>query len=110
MRATTDSNPAVDFDTMGPGVENLIAIHRAFAETDRAAAKAEFEGLRYGDLKKEVADVVIASLEPIQRRYREIAAEPQYLDAVLSKSFERVAPIAASTVELVKRRMGLYTR
>src|SRR5215467_3929460 len=30
MRATTDSNPAVDFETMGPGVQNLLTIHQAF--------------------------------------------------------------------------------
>src|SRR6202161_4236502 len=34
MRATTDSNPAVDFETMGPGVENLLSIFQAFAEWD----------------------------------------------------------------------------
>ncbi len=36
MRATTDSNPAVDFETMGPGVENLLAIYQAFSEVDDA--------------------------------------------------------------------------
>jgi tryptophanyl-tRNA synthetase len=110
MRATTDSNPAVDFETMGPGVANLIAIYQAFGEVDDAAARSEFEGLRYGDLKKKVADMAIAKIEPIQRRYNEIAADPAYLDGVLERSYERIAPIARSTVELTKSRMGLYTR
>jgi len=110
MRATTDSNPAVDFETMGPGVANLIAIYQAFGEVDDSTARAEFEGLRYGDLKKKVADIAISKIEPIQRRYAEIAADPAYLDGVLESSFERIAPIARSTVELAKQRMGLYTR
>ncbi len=110
MRATTDSNPAVNFETMGPGVENLINIYRAFGEVDEATARREFEGLRYGDLKKKVADMVIASLEPIQQRFRDITAEPGYLDGVLQRSWERISPIAAQTVELAKSRMGLYTR
>ncbi|MDX2180883.1 MAG: tryptophan--tRNA ligase [Bryobacteraceae bacterium] len=110
MRATTDSNPAVDFETMGPGVANLIAIYQAFGEVDDATARSEFEGLRYGDLKKKVADMAIAKIEPIQRRYNEIAADPAYLDGVLERSYERIAPIARSTVELTKSRMGLYTR
>src|SRR3954464_4549069 len=31
LRATTDSNPAVDFQTMGPGVANLLGIYQAFS-------------------------------------------------------------------------------
>jgi tryptophanyl-tRNA synthetase len=110
MRATTDSNPSVDFETMGPGVENLIAIYRAFTGCGEEATRNEFQGLRYGDLKKKVADAVIAGIEPIQTRYREIVADPSYLDSVLEEGRERVAPIAESTVELVKDRMGLYTK
>ena len=41
-------------------------------------------------------------------RYREITAEPGYLDGVLREAAGRAAPIANATVELVKRRMGLY--
>jgi tryptophanyl-tRNA synthetase len=110
MRATTDSNPAVDFATMGPGVENLIAIYRAFGDVPEDKARGEFEGLRYGDLKKKVADMVVAKLEPIQARYREIIADPGYLDGVLADSYARIEPIARGTVETVKARMGLYTR
>lgn len=110
MRATTDSNPAVDFEKMGPGVENLINIYRAFGEVDADTARKEFEGLRYGDLKKKVAEMVAARLEPIQQRYAEITKDPGYLDGILQKSFERIEPIAAQTVELVKSRMGLYTK
>jgi tryptophanyl-tRNA synthetase len=110
MRSTTDSNPAVSFATMGPGVENLIGIYRAFGDVEEAAARAEFEGMRYGDLKKRVADMVVAKLEPIQDRFREITADPAYLDGILEASRLRIAPIAEQTVELVKQRMGLFTR
>ena len=109
MRATTDSNPAVDFETMGPGVANLLSIFQAFGERTGDAMRAHFSGMRYGDLKKQVAEMVVSKLEPIQARYREIAADPAYLDGVLREGAEAVMPIANSTVELVKRRMGLYT-
>ncbi len=110
MRATTDSNPAVDFDTMGPGVANLLAIYQAFADWTDDQMKAHFAGMRYGDLKKQVAEMVATSLEPLQQRYREITADPAYLDGILKEGADRVSPIANSTVELVKKRMGLYTR
>jgi tryptophanyl-tRNA synthetase len=109
MRATTDSKPAVDFADLGPGVRNLINIAQAFSGWTQAQAEAEFSGLRYGDLKKKVADIAAAKIEPIQQRYREIVAEPGYVAGVLRQGAEHVSPIANATVEVVKRRMGLYT-
>jgi tryptophanyl-tRNA synthetase len=109
MRATTDSLPAVDFDTAGPGVLNLISIYQAFSGEPDDAIKARFAGLRYGDLKKQVAEMVIAHLEPFQQRYRDITADPAYLASVLRDGAQRVAPIANQTVHTVKQRMGLYT-
>jgi tryptophanyl-tRNA synthetase len=53
--------------------------------------------------------MVIASLEPIQKRYREVSEEPGYLDGVLRAGAERVSPVAKSTVKLTKERMGLYS-
>ncbi|MDE3198709.1 MAG: tryptophan--tRNA ligase [Acidobacteriota bacterium] len=109
MRATTDSNPAVDFETMGPGVANLLSIFQAFSEYSDEQMKTLFAGMRYGDLKKQVAEMTISRIEPIQRRYREIVSEPGYLDRILRDGAEAVTPIANSTVELVKSRMGIYT-
>jgi tryptophanyl-tRNA synthetase len=109
MRATTDSNPAVDFTALGAGVENLLNIFQAFSGWPKEQMREHFHGMRYGDLKKQVAEMVIASLEPLQARYREIVAEPGYVDSILKQGAERAAPIARSTVKLVKERMGLYT-
>jgi tryptophanyl-tRNA synthetase len=110
MRATTDSSPAVDFEVaLGPGVANLLGIFQAFSGSTDEQMRAQFTGLRYGDLKKQVAEMVVSKLEPIQRRYREITEDAGYLDTVLRDGAEAVTPIAESTVELVKRRMGLYT-
>jgi tryptophanyl-tRNA synthetase len=110
MRATTDSNPAIDFENMGPGVVNLLSIFQAFSDWTHNQMRDHFAGMRYGDLKKQVTEIVISKLEPVQARYREIASDPAYLDSVLREGAEAVIPIANSTVELVKQRMGLYTR
>ena len=108
-RATTDSNPAVDFETMGPGVQNLLSIYQAFSNDDDAVMRNQFTGMRYGDLKKQVAEMVISHLEPLQGRYRQITEDPGYVESILREGAERVRPIAAQTVELAKSRMGLYT-
>jgi tryptophanyl-tRNA synthetase len=109
MRATTDSNPAVDFETMGPGVQNLLTIFQAFSACTDADLRSRFAGMRYGDLKKQVADAVVAALEPIQARYKQIMSEPGYVAKVLDEGAKRITPIAAETVEVVKKAMGLYT-
>jgi tryptophanyl-tRNA synthetase len=109
MRATTDSQPCVDVATAGPGVLNLLAIFQAFSGWSDDQIKQHFTGMRYGDLKKQVAEMVVTHLDPFQQRYRQIASEPGYLDGVLSEGARRVTPIANDTVRLVKERMGLYT-
>ncbi|HPT26041.1 MAG TPA: tryptophan--tRNA ligase, partial [Bryobacteraceae bacterium] len=92
----------------GAGVENLLTIHQAFTGWTSDQVKSHFAGMRYGDLKKQVAEAVVAGLEPLQTRYTEITADPAYLKSVLRESADRVMPIADATVRLVKQRMGIY--
>jgi len=109
MRATTDSAPGVDFAVLSPGVENLLSIHQAFTGWSSEQMRAHFAGMRYGDLKKQVAEATVAGLDPLQRRYQEIVSEPGYVERILREGAARVEPVADATVELVKRRMGLFT-
>jgi tryptophanyl-tRNA synthetase len=104
-RATTDSEPAVDPENMGPGVANLLTIAHA---CDPSVTKSVVAGMRYGDFKKLVAEAVIARLEPIQQKYREITADAGYIDSVLVEGQQRVLPIAEDTIKKVKTAMGLY--
>ena len=110
LRATTDSNPGVDFENPGAGVRNLLSIFQAFTGWHDDKMRAHFAGMRYGDLKKQVAEAVIEALEPIQKRYREIMAEPGFVAQVLENGAEKVRPIANETVNKVKKAMGLYTQ
>ncbi len=109
MRSTTDSSPAVDFETAGAGVRNLLTIYQALTEWTDEQLRAHFTGMRYGDLKKQVAEVVVTSLAPIQQRYRDIIAESGYVAAVLAEGARRVSPLAKDTVTKVKQAMGLFT-
>ncbi len=106
-RATTDSLPAVDPENMGPGIANLLTIAQA---CDPAATKDKVAGLRYGDFKKLVSEAVIARLAPIQQRYREVTADPAYIDSVLQRGRERVLPLAESTLHKAKAVTGLYLK
>jgi tryptophanyl-tRNA synthetase len=105
LRATTDSQPAVDVENMGPGIANLLTIAQA---CDSSFSKESVNGMRYGDFKKRVAEAVIARLEPLQRRYREVTADPAYIAGILARGREHVLPIAEDTIRKVKAAMGLY--
>jgi tryptophanyl-tRNA synthetase len=105
MRATTDSEPAVDPANMGAGVANLLTIAQA---CDPSITRETVAGMRYGDFKKLVAAAVIARLEPIQQRYREVTSDPAYVESVLTRGREHVLPISEDTVRKTKRAMGLY--
>ena len=50
--------------------------------------------------------MVIAEIEPIQARYRELTADPAYIDEVLRHSVEQLRPIADATMDAVRRAMG----
>jgi tryptophanyl-tRNA synthetase len=104
-RATTDSQPAIDPEKMGPGIANLLTIAQA---CDPSVTKESVAAMRYGDFKKRVAEVVIARLAPIQERYREVSADPAYIESVLRDGRARVLPIAEDTVQKAKHAMGLY--
>ena len=104
-RATTDSQPAIDPDTIGPGIANLLTIGEA---CDPSLTVKSVTGMRYGEFKKRVAEAVIARLEPIQRKYKEITADPGFIDMVLQHGRQRVLPITEDTVRTAKRAMGVY--
>jgi tryptophanyl-tRNA synthetase len=107
MRATTDSKAGVDFDDPGAGVRNLLAIYQAFTEAPNEQMRERFAGMRYGDLKKTVAEAVVAGLEPIQKRYSEIT--PGQISAAFREGSQRARLVAADTLKKVKRAMGLFT-
>ena len=108
MRATTDSENRIAFDRENqPGVTNLLTIYQAITGQSEEAVIAEFEGKGYGNLKKQVAEAVIATLEPIQKRYHDMAADPAYIEQVLKEGADRVRPIAENRLRVVQERLGI---
>ncbi len=107
--APTDSGKGDKVPTEG-GVTNLLKFVELFQGKER---KAEYErmylsdGIRYGDLKNELADAIYQELAPIQARRKELEADPEYVDRVIIGGAERARAIASVTVAEVKQRMGL---
>ena len=106
-RAVTDSQRDIVFDEKRPGVTNLLTIYRALSGQSQADIESHFAGKGYGDLKGDLADLVIASVEPIQQRYRDVTEDPGYIDEILSRGREQARPIAEATMKTVRQLMGL---
>jgi len=106
-RATTDSQRTIVFDESRPGIYNLLTIYRLLGDETPEQIEREFEGKGYKEFKAALADRVVAALEPIQRRYTELMADPAELDRLLSEGADKVRPIAAQTLRTAKERVGL---
>ena len=106
-RAVTDCDNSVRFDPENkPGVSNLMSILSALSGMTMDEITAEYDGKGYGKFKDAVADCVIATLEPIQKRYEEISADKTYLQDVLMDGAERATALAQRTMFKVRRKIG----
>jgi tryptophanyl-tRNA synthetase len=105
--AVTDTDTTIRFDREAkPGVSNLLGIHSAISGQSIDQLVAHFDGKGYGDLKGEVADVVLAEIEPIRDRANELLADPAELDRLLAKGAAKANELAEKTLATVYERVG----
>ncbi|MFC2038597.1 tryptophan--tRNA ligase [Chloroflexota bacterium] len=106
-RAATDSMREICFDENRPGVNNLLVIYELLTGKSRKDIEAFFDGKGYTDLKRELGEVVVEGLAPLQKRYAELTADPTYIDSLLVAGADKARPLAEKTLALVKERIGL---
>lgn len=106
-KAVTDSEAFIKYDPVQkPGVSNLLELYSLSTGQTMDEVEAHFDGKGYGDLKKEVGDVLVAEIEPIQKRFREILADKAYLDGIIKKNAETAGYLAEKTLRKVKKKVG----
>ena len=106
--AVTDAQTDVRYDPQAkPGVSNLLVIESALTAVPVPELESRYAGAGYGAFKTQVADSVVAAVEPFQRRMRELLDDPAELDRILAAGAERAAAVSLATIERVKDRMGL---
>ncbi|MBV2130033.1 tryptophan--tRNA ligase [Arsukibacterium indicum] len=108
-KAMTDSDdpPRVRFDIDAkPGVANLLSILSGVTGKSVQALEAEYEGKMYGHLKGDVADAVIALLEPVQKSFTELRADLPVLQSVMRAGAEKARSRAAATLAKVNDAVG----
>jgi tryptophanyl-tRNA synthetase len=106
--SVTDDGKEVKFDEKGkPGISNLLTIHSALSGKSVSDIENEFSGKGYGDFKTAVAEVVIAKLEPIGKRTKELMDDPAELSRVLSNGAQKANEVASATLKAAYSAIGL---
>lgn len=107
--AVTDTGREILFDAATkPGVSNLLTIHSALSGRSIDELVAAYAGRGYGDLKKELAEVVADFVRPIQERTRAYLDDPAQLDKLLAAGAEKARAVAATTLRSVYERVGFF--
>ncbi|MDQ1634927.1 MAG: tryptophanyl-tRNA synthetase [Frankiaceae bacterium] len=105
--AVTDSGREVTFDPEGkPGVANLLTIYSVLTGKAVDEVVAAYDGRGYGDLKKDLAEIVVEFAEPIRQRTEQLLADPATLDGVLADGAASARRIASRTLTEVYDRVG----
>lgn len=106
-KAVTDSGKEVKYGPDKPAISNLLDIFAVVADQRPHQIEAGYLGHGYAKLKTDLAEAVIAFLEPFQKRFREFFEDPAGLDRVLDAGADKARTMAAGTLRLVRERIGV---
>jgi len=105
--AVTDTGREILFDPANkPGVSNLLTIYSALTGRTTDDLTAAYAGKGYGDLKKDLAEVVVSFVEPIQQRTKQYLDDPAQLDKLLAIGGEKARAVSAVTLARAFDRVG----
>jgi tryptophanyl-tRNA synthetase len=108
--AVTDSGRDVVHDPDAkPGISNLLEIMSVATGESIAEIEVRYDGSGYGRFKEDVAEAVVALLDPIQQRYAELRADEGELLRLLSLGAEKAREASAPTLQAMYERMGFVT-
>lgn len=107
--APTDSGKGSVVPTSG-GVANLLTFVELFEGIEKRKMYEELyltSGIRYGDMKNELANAIDCELAPIRERREELEARPEYVEQIIREGAVRASKLAKSTLNEVRERMGI---
>lgn len=105
--AVTDSGSEIRFDVEAkPGISNLLTIHSALSGEPVSALEEQYAGKGYGDLKGDVAELVVGFVTPFRERTLELLDDQDHLMKVLAQGAETAGSVARATLRDVYQRVG----
>jgi tryptophanyl-tRNA synthetase len=105
-KAVTDTDNEVRFDwDKKPGVSNLLEIFSSLS--DEAPDEVARRYSRYGDLKNDLAQLIIETMAPMKRTYEELLASPTYLSEIAAQGAAKASEVAGPIYRRAAAAMGL---
>lgn len=109
--AVTDTERDIRYDPEAkPGIANLLDIYATVSGRGIPELEAEYAGRGYGDLKKDLAEVVVERVAPIRERTLELMQDPAELDRLLAIGADKASERAERTLATVYERVGFLRR
>ncbi|RXZ51477.1 tryptophan--tRNA ligase [Agromyces binzhouensis] len=109
--AVTDTEREIRYDPRAkPGIANLLDIYATVTGRSIPELEAEYDGKGYGDLKKDLAEVVVERVAPIRERTLELMEDPAELDRLLAIGADKASERAERTLATVYDRVGFLRR
>ncbi len=108
-RAVTDSNREIKADKKKLGISNLLTIYSCLSGISIPKLEERFVGKNYNVFKKELIELVIETLRPIQNRYNKIINDKDYISTILRQGAEKACRRANKVFKLVQEKIGFIT-
>jgi len=110
MKAKTDTAPTVPDSEKPESIQNLFQLMNLVSETSTVEKfETDFNActIRYGDMKKQLAEDMVKFISPVREQSKLIAADHDYLKKVMTDGSAKARESAQLTMKLVKKAMGL---
>lgn len=105
--AVTDSGREIYYDEENkPAISNLMVIYSLCSDKSLEEIQEQYADSGYGQFKKDLAEVVVETLHPIQERFKELS-RPGVIEEILAQGRNKAEPLALATLEKFQNRLGL---
>jgi len=105
--AITDLDATIKYDKENkPGISNLLTIYSELSDYSIVELEEKYQGCGYGQFKKDLGEVVVNHLEPIQAKYKELIKSKE-IDEILDRGYEKASKLAYKKMRKVKNKLGL---
>lgn len=106
--AVTDSGKEIKYDQkQKQAVSNLLTIYSQMANVPITELEKKYSGKSYAEFKADLAEVLIKTLSPIQKKYKEFAKDKDIVLKILGEGAKEAREIAERTMEEVRSKVGL---
>ncbi|MCK4859518.1 MAG: tryptophan--tRNA ligase [Candidatus Omnitrophica bacterium] len=109
-QAITDSGTEIKLDKTKPAISNLLTIYSCLSGMTLSELEEKFKNKNYALFKKELAELLIDRLKPIQDRYKKLIDDKNYISAILEEGAKKANERANKTLRIVQKKVGFIAR